>query len=203
MSADTLSYDEQLFLLAFQSFLNRKYQLDSKNRSADQISRDHIQAQKIGYFLNSIRLLPNYCFNWNQRGPFSARFQGLLSDLDAKSEAVQEFYNSHSPDEINKLLPECLSSQLSILKGSISTFLNQERDKTKDQNTTRFDEQVFLTDNLELLGSLLYVAKTVIPGQDYSYISKELTNRKASFCDEDKNLRAWNCLLDTKLISSL
>lgn len=193
VAATSLSYDEQLFLATYQNALGNEYKFDDKRRDNDHISQDHIQGQKIGYFLNTIQLLPGYCFNWNRRGPFSAKFQELLVDLDSKEDLVCQFYINDTQEVLHQLLPDCLFARLDALSKSVLSFVNQEQ---------QTDDRTGLTDNLELLGSLLYIATTVLPGQDYDSVHRELKARKESFNDRAKNKRAWNCLQRVNFVSA-
>lgn len=189
-----LSYDEQLFLATYRKALGIEYSLNENNRDADNISVDHIQAQKIGYLLNAGKLLPDYCFNWNVRGPFSSKFQELLFDLDSKKELVNGFYVQYNVDSesvFDSLLPPCLKEQLDKLIEAVSGFVSSG-------NTE--ESKAHLSDNLEILGSLLYIAAVILPGKDFKCVNNELKCRKKSFNDEAINERAWKSLAQAELL---
>lgn len=184
-----LNYDERLFLLTYRYVLQRDYQFQDSNRDAENISIDHVQAQKVGYTLDRLKLLNTYCFSWNRRGPFSGKFQELLSGLGAKAELVARFYreNQDPLKALGELLPECLLVSLERVGRAFSSYICQNGDPA---------------DDLELLGSLLYIGTTVLPGRGFDQVNQELQVRKSSFGNEQQNLKAWNCLADVGLITA-
>lgn len=184
-----LNYDERLFLLTYKYVLQKDYQFQDSNRDAENISIDHVQAQKVGYALDRLKLLNTYCFSWNRRGPFSGKFQELLSGLDAKAELVARFYreNQNPLEALRELLPACLLAPLSRVGQAFSNYICQNGNPA---------------DDLELLGSLLYIGTTVLPGRDFEQVNRELQVRKSSFENEEQNLEAWNCLTDVGLITA-
>lgn len=184
-----LNYDERLFLLTYRYVLQKDYQFQDSNRDAENISIDHVQAQKIGYTLDQLKLLNTYCFSWNRRGPFSGKFQELLSGLDAKAELVSRFYreNQDPLEALRELLPACLLAPLSRVGQAFSNYIRQNGNPA---------------DDLELLGSLLYIGTTVLPGRDFEQVNRELQVRKSSFENEEQNSEAWNCLTDVGLITA-
>lgn len=186
ISITDLNYDERLFLLSYKQFVRDPYQFRDSNRDSENISNDHVQAQKVGYALNCLQLLNDYCFSWNKRGPFSSKFQELLTGLDAKASLVEQFYNETSQEDLSDLLPECLKTMLDQASQAFSEYIR------RDGNTT---------DDLELLGSLLYIGTTVLPGQNFEQVNHELQIRKSAFKDNDKNREAWSCLNRAGLIA--
>lgn len=184
-----LNYDERLFLLTYKYVLQKDYQFQDSNRDAENISIDHVQAQKVGYALDRLKLLNTYCFSWNRRGPFSGKFQELLSGLDTKAELVARFYreNQNPLEALRELLPACLLAPLSRVGQAFSNYIGQNGNPA---------------DDLELLGSLLYIGTTVLPGRDFEQVNRELQVRKSSFENEEQNLEAWNCLTDVGLITA-
>lgn len=186
ISITDLSYDERLFLLSYKSIVRKEYQFQDTNRDTENISLDHVQAQKIGYTLCRLQLMNNYCFSWNKRGPFSSKFQELLTGLDAKSALVEQFYKESGQESLEELLPGCLTDMLDQVGQAFHAYTSG------DSNTT---------DDLELLGSLLYICTTVLPGQDFDQVNSELQSRKSTFTDREKNLKAWDCLNSAGLIS--
>lgn len=184
-----LNYDERLFLLTYKYVLQKDYQFQDSNRDAENISIDHVQAQKVGYALDRLKLLNTYCFSWNRRGPFSGKFQELLSGLDAKAELVARFYreNQNPLEALRELLPACLLAPLSRVGQAFSNYIRQNGNPA---------------DDLELLGSLLYIGTTVLPGRDFEQVNRELQVRKSSFENKEQNLEAWNCLTDVGLITA-
>lgn len=184
-----LNYDERLFLLTYKYVLQKDYQFQDSNRDAENISIDHVQAQKVGYALDRLKLLNTYCFSWNRRGPFSGKFQELLSGLDAKAELVARFYreNQNPLEALRELLPACLLAPLSRVGQAFSNYIGQNGNPA---------------DDLELLGSLLYIGTTVLPGRDFEQVNRELQVRKSSFENKEQNLEAWNCLTDVGLITA-
>lgn len=189
ISIADLSYDERLFLLAYDHILRGRYKFQDTNRDAENISRDHVQAQKIGYVLCCLRLLNDYCFSWNKKGPFSSKFQEVLIGLDAKASLVDRFYDDTTQNSLNELLPECLKTMLDQVGEVFHSYIDQY-------------ESSSITDNLELLGSLLYIGVTVFPGQGFDQVNKELQHRKSAFGNTDMNFEAWNCLNSAGLIPS-
>lgn len=181
-----LSYDERLLLAAYEKILGNTYKFQDANRDAEHISRDHLQAQKIGYVLCQLKLLTNYSFSWNKRGPFSSKFQELLIGLDAKPSSVNSFYEGNAQQALNNLLPECLMIMLDKVGQVFNNYIDQDN----------------ITDDLELLGSLLYIGATVLPGQSFEQVNIELQTRKPGFEDDKRNLRAWTCLHESNLIPS-
>ncbi|MBD5117570.1 MAG: hypothetical protein HDT37_00325 [Clostridiales bacterium] len=184
-----LNYDERLFLLTYRHVLQNDYQFQDSNRDAENISIDHVQAQKIGYTLSRLKLLNTYCFTWNRRGPFSGKFQELLSGLDSKADLVARYYqeNQETLKSLAELLPACLLAPLDRVGQVFSDYIRQNDNPA---------------DDLELLGSLLYIGTTVLPGRDFDQVNRELQIRKSSFGNEQQNLEAWNCLASVGLITA-
>ena len=181
----SLSYDEMLFLSLYEKYLGTRYQLREDNRDRDNISRDHIQAQKIGYTLTLQGILNKYCFSWNRRGPFSSKFQEMLIGLDSRPELLESYYNNDAQKALTELLPECILTTVHETSDGLNKYMSENKDE----------------DALELLGSLLYIGTTVLPGQDFAQVNAELQWRKSTFNDISKNYLAWEYLHELNLIT--
>lgn len=191
-----LNYDEQLFLAAYRRALGFDYSLNEENRYAHHISVDHMQGQKIGYFLSANGFLPGFCFNWNVRGPFSAKFQDLLLDIDSKKDFVVGFYAQYDADPesvFDRLLPKCLKEPLFRWADAVYKFVRS--DSSDNANAQ-------ISTNLEILASLLYIATVIFPTHDFQCSNDELMCRRKSFNDTAKNKRAWEALKQTDLLST-
>lgn len=182
--AQTLNYDQQLILATYKRIF--KFPYNTAETINEKITYTHIQSQQIGYFLSTIHLLTDYCFNWNTYGPFSSKFESLLFDLDSKPELTGTFSRENSKALLCALLPDCLLEPLNTLCDSMTNFVYTGG---KNQPNT-----------LELPGSLLYIAESSIWGPKFEPCNEELKKRKKIFNDDSKNTLAWNCLIDANLL---
>ena len=53
---------------------------------------------------------------------------------------------------------------------------------------------------VEILGSLTYISRTVLPGADFEEVNKRLIQEKAEYCNKELNNHAWNILNNMKLL---
>lgn len=104
-----------------------------------------------------------------------------MRDIDRNSDEVEIFY---AENHQNPILPKELKQE--ILK--IRAMLELERYK------------FCLLHWVELLGSLLYLSRSMLPGANYELVNKKLMAYKNDYCNSDENHRAWKALQAANLL---
>lgn len=174
-----LNYGQQKTLAAYETFFNQQYIANCDN---DQHTDEHIITQKMVYLLQVAGIpIGDYDFSWNFKGPFSPGLLANLRDIDRNSDEVEIFY---AENHQNPILPKELKQE--ILK--IRAMLELERYK------------FCLLHWVELLGSLLYLSRSMLPGANYELVNKKLMAYKNDYCNSDENHRAWKALQAANLL---
>ena len=185
-----LSFDQKRLLAAFECFVGKKYEtpytLGGNNTSM------HVEAQKMCYLLKLIGIeIGDFNYSWNDRGPFSPGLLVLLRSIDSCREEVELFYNDS--EEKEKYIKN-VKSEIEDLRKRLDmseNFCNSEQ-------------------WIEILGSLAYLARTVLPGAGFEYVSSYLKKRKKNlytckpeYYNDEKNKKAWELLTAAGLIEQI
>lgn len=185
-----LSFDQKRLLAAFECFVGKKYEtpytLGGNNTSM------HVEAQKMCYLLKLIGIeIGDFNYSWNDRGPFSPGLLVVLRSIDSCREEVELFYNDR--EEKEKYIKN-VKSEIEDLRKRLDmseNFCNSEQ-------------------WIEILGSLAYLARTVLPGAGFEYVSSYLKKRKKNlytckpeYYNDEKNKKAWELLTAAGLIEQI
>jgi len=174
-----LGVQEEVILALYMMLYKKPYNCAGMPRQQDGVNIIHVNAQK-AIFIFSEMMVPagDYGFCWNHQGPYSEQLQIQLRALDGKPELVQKYCNefAENPDE-----------KLEVL------FTRGQRLKIKNVAAGMSE---IATEELggELLGSLLYISRTVMPGSGFDSVNSELQLRKTSFPNQEVNKKAWDAL---------
>ena len=143
---------------------------------------DRLYFQKLFFILTEISDSIEYNFNWYLRGPYSST---LANDLFSIERMKGKNINIKYILEKNELLNKELGISVERLKEFCENF-NHEFSKE------------WKSDDLEVLASLIFISKYIIPHEDYSkeYVLKEFAERKPYLNDNTekywKLLRNWD-----------
>lgn len=173
-----LNYDQKLTLAAYQYFFGNHYAISS----GDSTTNNHVAAQKMCYLLKMAGIrIGDFEFTWNTKGPYSATYQALLRTLDRNQTEVAEFYE--------KTFAEC------------SVYHKKEEEIKKLRKKLEVDKHDSdYVKWVERLGSLAYIATTMLPGEDFSLINTRLIQKKDVFNNSKTNRHAWNLLKKANVI---
>lgn len=186
----TLSFDQKRLLAAFECFVGKKY--ETPQTSGSNNTSMHVEAQKMCYLLKLIGIeIGDFNYSWNERGPFSPGLLALLRSIDSNHEEVDSFYSDSK--EKDKYIWN-VKSEIEELSNSLGM----------DKNSCNSVAWI------EILGSLAYLSRTVLPGADFEYVSSYLKERKKEFYtntpeyyNDEKNKEAWELLTAAGLIEQI
>lgn len=171
-----LDYDQKRFLAAFKKF----YQIEYATNKGKNNTTMHVIAEKMCYLLKMYGLeIGDFYYSWNIRGPFSPGLLALLRVTDNEECCVKEFYANES--ELNEY----------IYDGDKIEELRRELHIGDSKNFEQWTE---------LLGSLTYISRTMLPGASFEVVQEKLLQEKRDYSDCSKNQEAWNLLQGIKLI---
>lgn len=178
----SLSYDQKKALIAYERFFGDKY--DTQGRETGNTD-EHIQAQKMCYLLKIAGIeIGDFDYSWNFKGPFSPGLLALLRSIDRKHQEVTNFYEHAS--EQSWLLPE----QKEMIDG-LKDYLEISTHQTQRMQW------------VEILGSMAYISRTLLPGAGFETVNQKLMKEKPEYSDEQENMHAWNLLNNANLLSTL
>lgn len=168
-----LSYEDKKMLAVYKEFYGVEYEGDTKN--PDNL-KTHIKAQKMVYLLSSVGIyLGEFGFSWHTNGPYSVALQNDLKLLDQNRDHVDAFYR----DEVNR-----------TLKNDEVICIKKIKKITVDKNPERFDVGLWL----ELLVSIFFVKKIVMPYESKEAINEEVAKRNSELMKNPHIKRAWDTL---------
>ncbi len=174
-----LNFDQKKTLAAFERFFGSRYNTHAEENGNTYM---HVETQKMCYLLKIAGIeIGDFSYSWNFKGPFSPGLLVLLRSIDRKDTDVTEFYANAK--EKNRFLLG-IESKIDELRE------NLEIDKHLEQKEYW----------VELLGSLTYISRTVLPGANFEEVNKRLTQEKSDYCDTDLNNHAWELLNNMKLL---
>ena len=181
-----LSVQEEVILALYRMLYGKPYDCHPAI-GEDGINAVHVNAQKAS-FLFSEMMVPagNYGFCWNHRGPYSERLQGDLRLLDQKEDLIRQYYSEFDENPQEKL----------------DALFNCGQQEKIERASDAAREIVREEKGGELLGSLLYIGRTVLPGRSFEQVNDELQLRKEYFDNPEQSKRAWRALQELDLVSA-
>lgn len=174
-----LNFDQKKTLAAFERFFGSRYNTHAEENGNTSM---HVETQKMCYLLKMAGVeIGDFNYSWNFRGPFSPGLLVLLRSIDRKEADVTEFYENVEEKE-------------KFLLG-LKSKIDELREKLEiDKHLNQKEQWV------EILGSLTYISRTVLPGADFEEVNKRLIQEKAEYCNKELNNHAWNVLNNMKLL---
>lgn len=178
-----LEVQEEVILALYQMFYDKPY--DCTPPLEGGINRIHVNAQKASYIFSEM-MVPTggYGFCWNHLGPYSEQLQNHLRVLDGKPELVGEYYDQFNQNREEKLNDLFTRGQIQKIKRTAAVMKEVVNDEVGG----------------ELVGSLLYISRTVLPGREFDKVNFELQKRKDYFSDDSINKQAWKALAELDLV---
>lgn len=175
-----LNFNQKKTLVAFERFYGSRYKTHSEEPNNTGM---HIETQKMCYLLKVAGVeIGDFDYSWNFKGPFSPGLLALLRSMDRKNSDVLEFYEETSDTE------KFLSGQ--------STRIDELREKLEIGTHQEQNAQW-----VEILGSLTYISRAMLPGSDFDVVNQRLIREKTEYSDETVNRHAWNLLSEANLLS--
>lgn len=173
----TLTFDQKKTLSAFEYFFEEKYNADDQTDNNTEL---HVCAQKMCYLLKTCNVeIGDYDFSWNFRGPFSPGLLVSLRSLDNNKGIVDEFYNGCDLENRKKsYLGEYYIERINEIKQDL---------KIKEHNGD-------ISSWIEILGSLAYISRSIMPGADFERVNERLVKEKQQYSDIERNRDAWSTL---------
>jgi len=170
-----LTYDERILLAIYLEFFNRCYDLDDKRKyeEGSEILVRHVEMQNIYYLLESLWISFQYGFTWNWKGPYSSGLQATLNELDKKKLDIEKFYTEYN-DTRNSYYNNRYSDQLSDI---LSNYLDERNIRKLALASFVLEDVLNQEQGSEILAGIIYIGKTVYPGQNLSIILPELNER--------------------------
>ena len=175
-----LTYDQKQALAAYKYFYGVQYQTNSGQNNTGM----HVAAQKMCYLLKVIGVdIGDYEYAWNKKGPFSPGLLALLRSVDRNEELVNAFYAQLGKEE-------------DVLKTKAKKIaqLRDRLDIIKHKNA--------YVAWVEILGSLAYISRTVLPGKGFKEVNERFVREKEAYNNKRQNLEAWRLLKKAKVLSS-
>ena len=180
----SLNVHEEVILALYQLLYDEPYDCNPV-LDAGEPNPIHVKAQKADFIFSELRIpVGDYGFSWNHHGPYSELLQNHLRELDHKPELVQSYYTD-------------FQSNREIMLAKLFTTVQ----KKKIEEASSLMKEVAKTDwGGELLGSLLYISRSILPGRGFNELNMELKRRKSYFSNDDDNYRAWENLVKLNLV---
>lgn len=182
-----LSVHEEVILALYMELYGQSYDCHAVV-GEDGINIVHVDAQKANFIFSEM-LVPagDYGFCWNHRGPYSERLQIQLRELDQKEELVRQYCSEFAENPKQKLNALFTRGQ----QAKIAKVVAEMREVAQEERGG------------ELLGSLLYIGRTVLPGRGFEQVNCELQRRKDYFQNTEKNKKAWETLQRLDLVPAV
>lgn len=174
-----LNFDQKKTLVAFERFFGSRYNTHAEENGNTCM---HVEAQKMCYLLKMAGIeIGDFSYSWNFKGPFSPGLLVLLRSIDRKDADVREFYEN--TEEKEKLLL------------GLEKKIDELREKLEiDEHIDQKEQWV------EILGSLTYISRTVLPGANFGEVNERLLREKSEYSNTELNNHAWNLLNNMKLL---
>lgn len=174
------SYEQKMTLTAYELFFGNRYETssDKKVRTAK-----HVEMQKMCYLLKVAGVeVGMFDFSWNIKGPFSPGLLALLHSIDKNDTLLRDFYQNTL--EKDKLFSEELRNTISDLRDKLEIDTHKE-------NQLNW---------VELLGSLTYISRAMLPGAGFDVVNKRLVLEKSKYRNVSNNRYAWEVLKKVKFL---
>lgn len=179
----TLDFNQKKTLAAYERFYGSKY--CTCTDVGDNNTETHIATQKMCYLLKVVGIeIGDFDYSWNFKGPFSPGLLALMRSIDRNSEDVMSFYENESKKE--EFFPEQVI-KIDELRDSL------EIDAHRNQ-CVRW---------VEILGSLTYISRTMLPGSDFETVNQRFIQEKPEYSETSENQHAWNILNKANLLSTM
>ena len=176
----TLNFDQKKTLALYEYFFGNKYKVNSEENDNTTV---HVETQKMCYLLKVCGIeIGDFNYTWNFKGPFSPGLLAMLRSMDRNATGILNFYEQVSEKE-SFLLDH--KSDINKLKDKLEIDLHQ-----KDRMQW-----------IEILGSLTYISRTMLPNADFEVANQRLIQEKPDYCDLKINEYAWNILNTANLLS--
>ena len=177
-----LTFDERALLTAYRRFYGENYPAkDGANTDA------HVQAQKMCFLLSLHGVsVGDFGYSWNYHGPYSAGLQSQLRALDQHADLVSEFYDAHQDECVLFSDSNEADALFTIKQKSLIDELSRSLKIPECGEEKRKWS--------ELLGSITFLGRSVLPGADFSMVNSELQKRKPQYNDSNYNYSAWTLL---------
>lgn len=177
-----LSFNQKKTLAAYETFFGSEYSATSNDGNNTEL---HVEVQKMCYLLKIAGIeIGDFNYSWNFRGPFSPGLLVLLRSIDRIGHQVSDFYADS--EEKEKVLSEN-AKKISEISKSLEIKENAE-------NKTQW---------AEILGSIAYISRTVLPGESFEIVNKKFVQEKSEYNDVVKNQHAWDLLNRANLLSAM
>ena len=175
----TLSFNQKKTLAAYERFYGNRYSTHSEEVNNTGM---HVETQKMCYLLKVAGVeIGDFDYSWNFRGPFSLGLLALLRSIDRKESCVLEFY-------------EDVSNKEKYLLGQTKKIDELHEKLEIEEHQTQKLQWV------EILGSLTYISRAMLPGATFEVVNRRLVQEKTEYCDESVNRHAWDILNEAKLV---
>lgn len=177
----TLSFDQKKTLAAYECFFGTRYSTHSEKTSN---TGTHVETQKMCYLLKVAGIeIGDFDYSWNFKGPFSPGLLALLRSIDRKDAEVSDFYEKASGKE-------------QYLAGQLETIDELRKKLEIDVHQGQHVQWV------EILGSLTYISRAMLPGAAFEAVNRRFIQEKAEYHDENTNRHAWELLEKANLLSA-
>lgn len=180
-----LSHKQQAILASYKFFYDGQYVPNNESNTAE-----HIKMQKLKFILNVLGVFEfEDDFQWDKYGPFSYSLQDDLIKLDESKDLIVSFYSELEKND-NKIDGNC----------PLNMFVASNEDMIKNlRKILMIEEKPEKTvDWIELLGSLIYLAKIEMPIASKDRIIDELKERKDKY-EREEIKEAYEVLESAKL----
>lgn len=178
----TLNFDQKKTLAAYERFYGNQYRTHSEQMGNTEI---HVQTQKMCYLLKVAGVeIGDFDYSWNFKGPFSPGLLALLRSIDRKNAEVVDFYEKTSEKEL------FLSDQ--------SAMIDELREKLEIDAHQKHHVQW-----VEILGSLTYISRAILPGASFEVVNQRLIQEKTEYNDINTNRHAWELLEKAQMLSTI
>jgi len=168
-----ITYEEGLLLALYLEFFNRCYDLGddricSRDSNSETFAR-HIEMQNIIYISKCLMICnEDYCFTWaGWKGPYSINLENSINRLDEKPiEVIDQFYEEYNSKRV---------SIYGKFQESLATTLFDMLTKGVPAMASFVLEDILSQENgSDTLAKIVYIGKTVQPGQNLPYVLSQL-----------------------------
>lgn len=174
-----LSFTQKRALVAHEIFFGRRYAGTSLEPSN---TDEHVATEKMCYILKIAGVeIGDYDYSWNVKGPFSPGLLALLRSIDDQNDEVKKFYDEKTDKNLYLRKYEDVIEDLS------------EKLKIKEHMDIQYKW-------VELLGSLIYISRVMLPGENFEKIENRLKIEKKEYSDSALNHDAWDLLMQSQLL---
>ena len=183
-----LSFYEKLFLSFYDELYNKYYDVNDERMYdiGPGILVRHVEMQNVVFIFQTQGLLNNFAFTLNWCGPYSPGLQALLNELDKKSDEIRNYYQEYD----KKKYGSHYNKYEEQLNDSLANLLEKDDINIVAHTCYLLDDIITQNFGIEAMSNLIYVFKTVLPGESFPNIIKYLEKQGQHY---DSNLleRIW------------